>query len=473
MFKRRKKLKINILDGWRDSDGDGLCDSDELRLGTDPLNPDTDGDGMSDGDEVLLGTDPLVKNNFKDFFIPHQGNNFIPHALQSRRLAFYAVSTLVIKAMLVTVILMMPIEAWLTPDVLSQYGKKIISLTNEVRVRQRLPELKEDATLNRAANAKAEDMLINQYFDHVSPKKVGLQYWLKKIGYDYNVAGENLAMGFSSPEEVVNAWTKSRTHYENLIDPEYKEIGIGMVSGAFESQDTTLVAQFFGEKSVKKVEPVKLAALTDKNIKKVVKSDKKRVVVETEPVVAQSVDEKIAAPVIAPLLVDDERTILEALDLPDGRRAVRIKAFLGVEAVAVELNFSDYNVKLIFDENELSWNGQVLVFTDTQNIRFNPLVPASLTMSDKAGNQTIKDIAWKKITPLKPSVVHQYFAAKDSPAGRFQVVFELINTYFKVILAVLSFSLLVSMFIEAQKRQTHIIFKAGGLIVLLIVLLVF
>lgn len=44
---------------WLDSDGDGLGDLHELRIGTDPNNPDTDGDGLSDGQEVAIGTDPL------------------------------------------------------------------------------------------------------------------------------------------------------------------------------------------------------------------------------------------------------------------------------------------------------------------------------------------------------------------------------------------------------------------------------
>lgn len=43
-----------------DSDGDGLADEDELRIGTDPINPDTDGDGISDGVEVKMGTDPFT-----------------------------------------------------------------------------------------------------------------------------------------------------------------------------------------------------------------------------------------------------------------------------------------------------------------------------------------------------------------------------------------------------------------------------
>jgi hypothetical protein len=43
-----------------DSDGDGINDGDEIGLGTDPTNPDTDGDGVNDGDEVTLGTDPTM-----------------------------------------------------------------------------------------------------------------------------------------------------------------------------------------------------------------------------------------------------------------------------------------------------------------------------------------------------------------------------------------------------------------------------
>jgi Bacterial TSP3 repeat len=45
-----------------DSDGDGLSDEDEKRIGTDPTNPDTDGDGLSDGVEVRMGLDPLTPN---------------------------------------------------------------------------------------------------------------------------------------------------------------------------------------------------------------------------------------------------------------------------------------------------------------------------------------------------------------------------------------------------------------------------
>jgi hypothetical protein len=43
-----------------DTDGDGLTDAEEIELGTDPTNPDSDGDGLLDGDEATVGRDPLV-----------------------------------------------------------------------------------------------------------------------------------------------------------------------------------------------------------------------------------------------------------------------------------------------------------------------------------------------------------------------------------------------------------------------------
>ena len=45
--------------GLDDADGDGLTDTEENQIGTNPLNPDTDSDGALDGSEVAAGTDPL------------------------------------------------------------------------------------------------------------------------------------------------------------------------------------------------------------------------------------------------------------------------------------------------------------------------------------------------------------------------------------------------------------------------------
>ncbi len=56
---------VDMLSGWDlDSDGDGLCDADEVALGTDLDDPDTDGDGHADGEEAEAGTDPLDEGDY-------------------------------------------------------------------------------------------------------------------------------------------------------------------------------------------------------------------------------------------------------------------------------------------------------------------------------------------------------------------------------------------------------------------------
>ncbi|MFA6393428.1 MAG: CAP domain-containing protein [Patescibacteria group bacterium] len=230
-----------------DTDGDGLRDYEEAFVyGTNPNNPDTDGDGIPDGREVKAGTNPLGAGPLKNFFIPHEGNNYLPRALHSRRLAFWAASAVTVKIITVVFFISFPLSAWLTPDILVEEGRKIIELTNKIRAGLALPGLSESSILNQAAYAKAEDMLVKQYFSHTGPDNRKLSDWLSGVKYGFSVAGENLAMGFSSAEEVVNAWVASKTHYANIIDRDFTEIGVGMAAGRYEEYETTFVAQYFG-----------------------------------------------------------------------------------------------------------------------------------------------------------------------------------------------------------------------------------
>ena len=53
---------------------------------------------------------------------------------------------------------------------------------------------------------------------------------LKEAGFEEGTAGENLGYGFWTPEEVCLAWKNSRTHYNNIIDPRFTQIGIGVAA---------------------------------------------------------------------------------------------------------------------------------------------------------------------------------------------------------------------------------------------------
>lgn len=207
----------------------------------------------------------LFKINFwqkaKNFFLPQEDNNYHPYVLHSERLWFYATSAILVKLVVVVFVFLLPVAAWLTPDLMSQESKRIVNLTNDLRVSLQLAPLQESAVLNQAAYNKAQDMLVQQYFAHLGPDGKRVSSWLKNAGYDYLMAGENLAIGFASADEVVEAWKNSPTHYANLVDPAWQDIGVGMASGAYNQVDTTLVAQFFG-----RPRPASLAPIVVKDV---------------------------------------------------------------------------------------------------------------------------------------------------------------------------------------------------------------
>jgi len=124
--------------------------------------------------------------------------------------------------------------------------EEVIRLTNQKRADAGLPALTFNQTLSSAAYTKARDMIDRDYWSHTAPD--GTQPWsfFSKFGYRYRYAGENLARDFSSASSAVEAWMNSPTHRDNILNPKYKEIGIGVTEGDLAGVDTTIIVQFFG-----------------------------------------------------------------------------------------------------------------------------------------------------------------------------------------------------------------------------------
>ena len=121
----------------------------------------------------------------------------------------------------------------------------LVDLTNVSREQSGFQPLKENPILNQAAYLKAQDMIEKDYFAHYSPEGVSPWYWLEEAGYDYRLAGENLAIGFLESEQVHTAWMDSLSHKENILNAGYQEVGIAVLKGDFQGKETTLVVQFF------------------------------------------------------------------------------------------------------------------------------------------------------------------------------------------------------------------------------------
>jgi len=113
---------------------------------------------------------------------------------------------------------------------LSAYEQKVVDLTNQERAKNGLPALKVDLTLSKMAREKSRDMSANSYFSHTSPTYGSPFGMMKKYGITYRYAGENIAMGQRTPEEVVKAWMNSEGHRKNILSPNFNHIGVGYVS---------------------------------------------------------------------------------------------------------------------------------------------------------------------------------------------------------------------------------------------------
>ncbi|UII58630.1 CAP domain-containing protein (plasmid) [Cytobacillus spongiae] len=112
---------------------------------------------------------------------------------------------------------------------LSQYEQKVVELTNQERAKQGLPALKVDPELSKVAREKSRDMQANNYFSHDSPTYGSPFDMMKQFGIQYNSAGENIAMGQTTPEEVVQAWMNSDGHRKNILSSNFTHIGVGYV----------------------------------------------------------------------------------------------------------------------------------------------------------------------------------------------------------------------------------------------------
>jgi uncharacterized protein YkwD len=468
---------LNQQYGTRDSDGDGLTDEVEHFLGTNPRKADTDGDGMSDLAEIRAGRNPLGAGDWHDWWLPHAGNNYHPHALHPKRLLFYATSALVTKALVVLFVLGLPMTAWLSPDVLKEQAQKIIALTNDLRTGLGAPALAESPTLDRAAYAKASDMLLQQYFAHVGPDKKSLSSWLKSVGYRYAMAGENLALGFDSAEAVMKAWQASPTHYANLIDQDFTQIGVSAVSGPYQNTDTTVVAQYFGTPPavVAPLKPAPTLTKTGPAVKgsrePAIASQKETITVSGQPAVKKSVSQSSVAVTVSPLPPFNSAKTRLWLDTPQGstEAVARAEVVLNSPASEAQIIFSNYRLILNKDEAGV-WQGQAVI-NNRQDLE--PIVPPTLRLVSPDGAVTTHSLSWDNLQPLASSAGERYLFSRQNPSPAVAKIFGLSDWFYRFILFGAVMSLSVAVAVEIKQQKPKLIISTGSLIVLLILLLIF
>lgn len=122
------------------------------------------------------------------------------------------------------------------------FEQEVLRLTNEARSAKRkcgsktykaVPALTWDATLAEVAAAHSRDMAAKNYFSHTSKSGASPFDRMKRAGYRYDYAGENIAAGFASPKSVVNGWLKSAGHCRNIMNRNFTELGVGYATGGY------------------------------------------------------------------------------------------------------------------------------------------------------------------------------------------------------------------------------------------------
>ena len=93
-----------------------------------------------------------------------------------------------------------------------------------------------NSTLRCAARNHSWDMAARDYFDHTSPDGAGPGDRLEDAGYSGSAWAENIAWGYSTPEDVVAGWMGSSGHCANLMQGEYTETGVGYYAGNYWTQ---------------------------------------------------------------------------------------------------------------------------------------------------------------------------------------------------------------------------------------------
>lgn len=131
---------------------------------------------------------------------------------------------------------------------LSYNADQVIVAVNNRRVKENLLPLTKNPKLDKAALDKANHMAEFGYFSHVH-KESGKRWsdFIKENGYEYTIAGENLANGFYSVEEMIEAWMDSPTHRENILNKGVEETGVGISFGELDGVSTIFVVQVFGK----------------------------------------------------------------------------------------------------------------------------------------------------------------------------------------------------------------------------------
>ncbi|WP_316763985.1 CAP domain-containing protein [Streptomyces herbicida] len=115
---------------------------------------------------------------------------------------------------------------------------RVVQLVNAERAKVGCSALTLNATLSKAAQAHSDDMAAHQNMSHTGSDGSSPGDRITRAGYAWSAYGENVAYGYSTPEQVMAGWMASPGHKANILNCSFKEIGVGLAQpNSFWTQD--------------------------------------------------------------------------------------------------------------------------------------------------------------------------------------------------------------------------------------------
>ena len=218
--------------------------------------------------------------NLKLLFLPCPENDHKIKFLHKNYFALCVIILICLKLFIIPIFIMFPQNVFFAD--ISKIA--LINLINEERTKNNLCLLESNPILDNAAEYKAQDMLEYNYFEHTSPSGITPWHWFEKANYNYVFAGENLAIGFLESEEVYSAWMNSPSHKANLMNPDYKELGIAVIDGNFNGSQTSVIVQTFGSPSSPAIASADLKEEIQKPIEPIAPTEPTEPITPIEPI---------------------------------------------------------------------------------------------------------------------------------------------------------------------------------------------
>jgi len=122
----------------------------------------------------------------------------------------------------------------------------MLARVNRERTERGLAPLRRHPRLDDAAQAHADDMFRRRYYSHDTPEGKTAMDRIQAMGYRAKYAGENIARGQYSVDEVMDGWMESKTHRDHILSPVFDDVGFGLAYGKNPGGYEILWVQNFG-----------------------------------------------------------------------------------------------------------------------------------------------------------------------------------------------------------------------------------